>query len=276
MMDKPRLKRLFFDIEVSPNIGLFWAPGFKLSITPDQIIKERAIICIAYSWEGSSRVEVIRWDKSQNDRSMLEEFLPIANSADEIVGHFSDFFDIPWFRTRCLFHGLEPLPQYKTIDTKAWASKYFYFNSNKLDYLSKFFGRKGKIKTDYKLWYDVTVHNSQKALNYMCNYCKGDIVELKFVFNKLASCCKPKTHVGVLAGGDKWSCPSCGSEDVTGEKKRVSAQGVITYQMHCQECGAYHTVSNQTHETYKASKCCKKVSKVQCNTKARGKRGDKR
>jgi hypothetical protein len=37
-------KRLFFDIETSPNIGLFWSAGFKLNIAPENIIKERAII----------------------------------------------------------------------------------------------------------------------------------------------------------------------------------------------------------------------------------------
>ena len=51
-----KIKRLFFDIETSPNIGLFWTAGYKLNISPDSIIKERAIICICYKWAGDDKI----------------------------------------------------------------------------------------------------------------------------------------------------------------------------------------------------------------------------
>ena len=38
------MKRLFVDIETSPNIGLFWRAGYKQTITPDSIIEERKVI----------------------------------------------------------------------------------------------------------------------------------------------------------------------------------------------------------------------------------------
>ena len=46
-----QIKRLFFDIETAPNIGLFWEAGYKKTNNPDNIIKERVIICICYKWE---------------------------------------------------------------------------------------------------------------------------------------------------------------------------------------------------------------------------------
>jgi hypothetical protein len=58
-----KIKRLFFDIETSPNIGLFWAAGYKKNISPDNIIKERAIICIAYKWADDDKTYVLTWDK---------------------------------------------------------------------------------------------------------------------------------------------------------------------------------------------------------------------
>jgi hypothetical protein len=42
------IKRLFFDIETSPNIGYFWRAGYKLNIGHENIIEERKIICISY------------------------------------------------------------------------------------------------------------------------------------------------------------------------------------------------------------------------------------
>lgn len=50
------IKRLFFDIETSPNIGYFWRTGYNLSITPDCIINERKIICISYKWETEDKI----------------------------------------------------------------------------------------------------------------------------------------------------------------------------------------------------------------------------
>jgi hypothetical protein len=83
----PIIKRLFFDIEVSANVGLFWNPGHKISISYENIIKERAIICICYKWAGKSKVSSLKWDKNQCDKKMLTEFLKIVDQADELVGH---------------------------------------------------------------------------------------------------------------------------------------------------------------------------------------------
>ena len=116
-MNKFNKKRLFFDIETSPNVGFFWSAGYKLNVPYSNIIKERAIICICYKWEGEDKVYSLQWDKDQNDKAMLEQFILVANEAHELVGHNGDRYDLPWIRTRCLFHGIPCFPNYTTIDT---------------------------------------------------------------------------------------------------------------------------------------------------------------
>ena len=248
------LKRLFWDIEVSPNLVFSWRTGFKIDINYEGIVEERKVICIAYSWEDSNKVTVLRWDENQDDKQMLKTFLDVANEADELVGHYADYFDLPWFRTRCLLHGLEPLPIYKTIDTKVLASKYFYFNSNKLDYLSKVLGFGGKLKTDYALWIDVVLRNSKEALDRMCRYCGVDVLRLKQVFGKLSVYAKPVSHAGVLAGKPIWSCPRTGSTHVKVSKTRVSAQGRFSYQMQNLDDGGYYTINQKAYQDYVAAK----------------------
>ncbi len=76
-----KIKRLFFDIETSPNIGLFWSAGYKKTISPDNIIKERAIICICYKWEGKPKVYSLQWDKNKCDKAMIKSFLKVLNQA---------------------------------------------------------------------------------------------------------------------------------------------------------------------------------------------------
>ena len=73
-------RRLFFDIEVSPNIGMFWEAGYKKNISHENIIKERAIICICYKWEDDKDVMFLQWDYKQSDKRMLEQFVKINNN----------------------------------------------------------------------------------------------------------------------------------------------------------------------------------------------------
>jgi uncharacterized protein YprB with RNaseH-like and TPR domain len=111
-----KIRRLFWDIETSPNVCLSWRTGFKINLDPDNIIKERAIICICYKWEGNKKVYSIEWDRG-DDRQLVEDFAVVAAEADELVAHNGDSFDIRWFNGRNALHDLPPLPEYKTVDT---------------------------------------------------------------------------------------------------------------------------------------------------------------
>lgn len=57
------LKRLFWDIEVSPDVVLSWRVGSKVHIAPENIVRERAIICIGYKWEKDKKARVMVWDE---------------------------------------------------------------------------------------------------------------------------------------------------------------------------------------------------------------------
>ena len=242
-----QIKRLFFDIETSPNIGLFWTAGYRQTISPDNIIKERAIICICYKWAGNDKVYSLYWDENQDDKQLLEKFIEIANEADELIGHNGDRFDLPWIRTRCLYHRIPVFPNYTTLDTLKYARSKFKFNSNKLDYIAKFLGIGQKTHTGYDLWKRVVLEKDIEALNYMVEYCKHDVVLLEQVYNEMSTYVPAKTHHGVIAGGEKHSCPNCGSENMKFSQKRYTASGTPRIQLQCKKCHTYHTVSNRIY-----------------------------
>lgn len=241
-----KVKRLFYDLETSPNIGFFWRTGFKLNINPEAIIKERQIICIGWKWEGENKVHVISWDKNCDDKKMLKEFLAVAEQADELCAHFGDSFDMPWFRGRCIIQGLDPLPLFKTIDTKAIAGKYFYFNSNKLDYLASLFGYGHKEDTDWDMWVDITMKKPgwERQLKKMMHYCGKDVALLEKVWAKLCHATPPKSHAGVMAGHGRWTCPQTGSTNVRRKKRVVTPMGIIQHQMYCMDSKVYYKVSD--------------------------------
>lgn len=238
-------KRLFFDIETSPNIGLFWEAGYKKNIDYSNIIKERAIICICYKWEDSKEVGYLTWDSKQCDKKMLQKFIEIANSADEMVGHNGDKFDLAWIRTRCLFHRIDMFPVYTTIDTLKLSRNKFKFNSNKLDYIAKYLGMGEKINTEFGLWKAIVLNKDKEAMAKMVKYCQQDVRLLEKVYKELSTHIFAKTHYGVIFGEDRGSCPECGSDHLIRMVNRVSATGIKKIQFQCKTCGKYHTKTDK-------------------------------
>jgi uncharacterized protein YprB with RNaseH-like and TPR domain len=237
---KTQRKRLFFDIETSPNIGLFFEAGFKKNISFESIINERAIICICYKWEDQSEVNYLNWDSKQCDKKMLEKFVQVANSADEMVGHNGDNFDLKWIRTRCLLHKIAMFPNYVTIDTLKISRQKFRFNSNKLDYIAQFLGMGKKIKTDYSLWKNILLHKDKDAMSKMVKYCQKDVILLEKIFKQLAGHIEAKTHYGVIFGQDRASCPECGSDDLFKSGIKTLASGIVKQVLICKTCHKYH------------------------------------
>ena len=70
-----KAKRLYFDIETSPNIVYSWRIGWNLTIAPHNIIDERKVICICWKWEDDDKVHYSTWDKNQCDKKALEKSL---------------------------------------------------------------------------------------------------------------------------------------------------------------------------------------------------------
>lgn len=236
-------KRLFLDIETSPNLGFFWQSGYKLTIGPDNIVKERAIICIAWKWAGKKKVYCETWDKNQSDKKLLQNFLAIMHEADEVVTHNGDRFDITWIRTRCLKHGIPMSPDFVSIDTLKAARSRFRFNSNRLDYIAKFLGLGQKKPTGFGLWKDITLYNDPKAMRTMVRYCKHDVKLLEWVWDRLNQYVPAKTN----RASSLRNCPEC---DGVGNIKKhtISAAGHRKTQLQCTECGKYYTMARSKLE----------------------------
>jgi DNA polymerase elongation subunit (family B) len=233
-------KRLYIDIETCPDIVFSWKTGYKLNITYDNIIRERDIICVGYKWEGENKVHALTWDARQNSKKMIKEIIAVLNEADEIIYHNGDRFDLPWIRTMALVHGLSMPPKYVTIDTLKIARSKFYLNSNRLDYIARLLGIGAKIKTEFDLWKKTTLTNDQACLSKMVKYCKGDVVILEKVHQKLRPHVEAKQNYSALYNSHKQGCPECGSDNLRPNGTRATLTGIIKRQFHCRDCGTYH------------------------------------
>jgi hypothetical protein len=250
------MRRLYVDIETSPNIALCWRAGRDNFISPDNIVKERAVICVAWKWQGKP-VETVTWNSRQCDKALVRRVVRIISDADEVVTQNGERFDVPWLRGRALYHNLEPMPIVRLVDTLKWARKYYYLNSNRLDYMGKFLGVGGKIekfKNGDGSWRRVLLDNNRRELAEMATYCARDVELLEKVWERLSMICPVATHAGVIGGGEKWSCPRCASDKVFQSKRRVTAKGTEQYQMRCKSCFGFYTISGPAHKKWREDK----------------------
>ena len=219
-------KILIYDIETSPNLGWFWRAGYKQNVGTNQILKERAVICVSYKWVGEEQVYNLVWDENQCDKFLIEQFVEVLNEADLIVAHNGDNFDIKWLKTRALFHRISMLPNYKKL-----AKSKLYLNSNRLDYISKFLGFEGKIQTTPDLWNKVVVMNDREILKDMLDYCDEDVRQLEKVYHELKYLDNPKIHAGVLNGTIKQTSPINGGINIELVKTTTTNTGTVKHIM---------------------------------------------
>ena len=250
-------KRLFFDIETSFEIGKFWRPSFKAVIRHSDVLIESAIICISYKWEGQKKVHSLQWNEGC-DKELLEQFMQVALQADEIIGHNGDNFDVKIVRTRCLFNGVECPPKFDTLDTLKKARKFFKFDSNTLEYISKRLTGEGKTPMEYEDWnliclplipkhlgFDVELPKTYyKALKKMVKYCEVDVLKLEEVFHHIQPYIEHNHHAGVKGGYGRYSCPKCGNDSPLHNAMRMTKAGTKRHKLKCPKGCGYYTVSN--------------------------------
>lgn len=216
------------------------------SIQPSQIIKHSKIICASWKWEGKDKVYNLTWDKEQCDKRVVEKLLSEMQKSDEIVAHNGDRFDIKWINARCLFHQVDTIPEWKTVDTLKISKKYLKLPSYRLDAIGDYFGIGRKVVTPKGLW-DRVEDGCKASLKEMVEYCDQDVRLLEDVFKNLERYLPThKTHFGMAETGEKWSCPNCASFNVIQNKEKYTKGGTRQFEMKCHPCGRYYTISNAT------------------------------
>lgn len=244
-------KILFYDIETSRNHVWSWRTGYKINITHEQILKERAVICVSYKWAGEEQTYTLAWDEKQNDKFLIEQFVDVLNEADLIVAHNGDNFDIRWLRGRAAHHRIPMLPKYKQYDTMRRAMTLFNLNSYALKYLAKFLGvGDNKISTRSGLWDDVCESNDREALLEMIEYCEKDVVVLEKVYDIIKTYDNPVLHSGVQNGLNKQTSPIDGSIDISHFKKVVTPQGTIKHIMKDNKTGRFFEMSDTNYKKF--------------------------
>jgi len=240
-------KILVYDIETTMiRANVFWTG--KQYIGHRQLSEEPKIITVAWKWIGSNKVEHLTWDSNKDDKKLVADFLVQYNKADVVIGVNNDNFDNRWMAARAAKYSLEFNHFVKSFDVQKQAKKAFRIPSYSMEYMAKYFGLTQKLSHEGRIMWEKiqwgTKKESKEYLQKMVDYNIGDIITTEELYVKLRPYFKAKFHVGVIEGGEKFSCPECGSEDVSLYQTTTTAAGTIQRIMKCNTCGTIYKLSN--------------------------------
>lgn len=211
------------------------------------------LLCVGLKWAHERKPRVFRvdetyeWKKDKtDDTGLLNAIEPYILEADVVVHHFGDIYDLPFIQTRRLMKGFGPLPDVATVDTWRIARKKLKFHSNRLDAIINSLGC--PFQKTPVLWdgWMKAMAGDTKAINYVVEHCRQDILSLEWVYNKLKAFWPH--HPTMISWEEKGRlCPLCAKQSGVKRGTRRCASRIFA-RINCKNCGRWWKGEEIKHE----------------------------
>jgi DNA polymerase elongation subunit (family B) len=244
---------LYWDIETAMmQLGAFSLRNNDY-INPMNITQDWFIIMASFMNLGTGKIRTVsvadkKWRFKKDftdDYYVVKTMRDIIASADIIIGHNSDKFDLKKLNARIIFHGLEPLPPVTTIDTLKEARKIASFSSNTMSYLAEYLGLEHQKGSASGAWHKILKGSQEErlaAVKEMEAYCEQDIRTGVALYERLKPYFKTHPNMGLYEEYDTDTaiCPSCSSDNLQRRGYRRTRTRVYA-RLQCQDCGFWST-----------------------------------
>lgn len=236
---KPKI--LHIDIETAPTLGWVWGLWEQNVVAVE---RPWYILSVAWAWNDGpvkcfGLVDYPQYKKSkEDDTALMEHIWNLLDTADIVIAHNGDNFDLPKINARFLKHGMLPPEPYKTVDTLKVCRRYFKMDSNRLDSVAKYLAIGSKLPhTGIDLWQGC-MRGDTKSWGVMKRYNKHDVVLLREVYKKLLPWITNHPNYNVYS--EENGCPNCGGKKIQRRGFDITRTG-RKQRFHCQnpKCGAW-------------------------------------
>lgn len=241
-MISPRI--LYFDIETTITIFAGFILG-KQNLNHTQILKRPQVMCISWAWNDEpvrhSTFDLKKYNllskDDDADYELLRKFSQEYSKADLIVGQNSEWFDVPWLRSRIIRHRLPPLPDILHDDTYKQTQKSVRYISHKLEDVGDFlgYGKKADHGNGMDWWIQIAYGN-KKILKEMVRYCDEDVEKLRKIYKHQLPYVKSKLNMAAFQEDICCTSPTCGSKDIIKDGYRRTLVGKFQ-RYRCNTCG---------------------------------------
>jgi uncharacterized protein YprB with RNaseH-like and TPR domain len=121
------------------------------------------------------------------DKELLRQFCEDVRKFDRVIGYFSSRFDIPFLRTRCVYHKLN-FPIYKEIkhtDLYMIVKNRLNLHSKRLQVVSNFLGIEAKgHPMNPDVWFKAMA-GDQKALDWILTHNIEDVISTEELWHRI-------------------------------------------------------------------------------------------
>ena len=246
-------KIMVYDIETSRNKAWVWWSG-KQYIHSSQLIDEPRIITVAWKWLGDDKVNHLTWDNNHSDRTLMEKFLTEYNKADMIIGYNNDRFDNRWINARAMKYDLDVNTHVRSFDIMKEEKRVFRTVGYSMAYMASFANVTHKQGHEgIHMWNMIQTGSPSEQEEYlqkMVDYNVGDIVATEELYFRLRKYFGHKTHLGVLNGGERFSCPDTGSLNVELYRRTVTPAGTIQVIMINRDNNVKYRLTNKQYMNF--------------------------
>lgn len=229
------MRTLLLDIETSPNLAHVWKLWDE-NVGLDQLRESASMMCFAAKWLGEPNRDTRFVSLNDGRREMVGAAHHLLDCADAVMTWNGKRFDIPHLNREFLEGGLKPPSPYRQIDLMEVVKRQFRFPSNRLQYVSRQLGLRGKVSHEgHKLWI-ACMEGDPAAWKRMERYNKQDVILLDGIYKKV----QPWVHQHPSWAAESASecCPACGSYKLQARGYAYTLQ--TSYQRYqCKDCGKW-------------------------------------
>jgi uncharacterized protein YprB with RNaseH-like and TPR domain len=132
-------------------------------------------------------------DILESEKQMIVDINEELGEFDAIITYYGSRFDIPFLRTRALFHGIEPLPRIKHLDMYFTVRNSTNPGTRRLDRMNQILqnsdpeGSPSKTSFDITPWIRVLHSRDEDALDYIVDHCQKDVLILENLVNRFST-----------------------------------------------------------------------------------------
>lgn len=247
-MAQPKLT--LYDLEVSPCLGFFYPPTYQTNILRTE--KYQVLMSFSYAefTEGKLKIKNVRLDdfpaRFKNDRwddtDVVLALHRVLSDTDHKIAYNGVGFDDRMSNTFFIKHGLEPIPETKTIDPLKVIRRKFKFASNRMDEIAKELDMQGKTDiTVGSLWYKYMMgsdKDAKKAGKLLKKYNDQDIVALRDNYLKFRPYMTDHPNLNVY--NEKQGCPNCGHPERDYLHSPVRTKTMVYRRVRCKKANCGH------------------------------------
>ena len=234
---------LILDIETAPNIAYVWG-AWKQNVGLKQWVKKSHIMSFAAKWFGENGV-IYYENRKSDDKAIVKALYDLLDTADIVVAHNGDKFDLPTIIGRGVVHGFSPPSPYLTIDTVKTARKELRLVGNSLALLCEELGlpKKDEHKKypGFELWLGC-LRGEEAAWEEMKEYNIADVISLEALYIRLRPYMRNHPNVTRFNGDEEVTCPKCGSHNIQWRGYYYTRAGLCYKRFVCMDCGGWGRV----------------------------------